>query len=267
VISIRVSGNRSIQPALEAILSAPPVDAWVVVLAGALRKSSPLRKLCETHKGAASIICYADSERDLDRIIDQETRAAGLAISPEARTALKNFIGSDRLASRSEIAKLCLYAGPSGRIDIDDVRAIIGDASALDVDEAIDAMALGDAAAFDRGYRRLVASGTAGSVIAGAALRHFNFLQRARAAVDDGASPETLLGRTAPQIFYRRQSAVARQITIWSSGKIERALAMLDQAMLDSRLRGAISDEVIGQAMAMIAAIPAIQRSDQRANG
>src|SRR3990172_10260517 len=30
VISIRVAGNRSIEPAIEAVLSAPPIDSWVI---------------------------------------------------------------------------------------------------------------------------------------------------------------------------------------------------------------------------------------------
>ena len=85
----------------KAILAAPPVDSWVVIAAGELRKTSPLRKLCETHKGAAAIACYADTGRDLDRIIDEETKAAGLRIAADARVALQDLIGADRLASRS----------------------------------------------------------------------------------------------------------------------------------------------------------------------
>ena len=154
VITVGLSGARSIQPAVEALLAAPPVDSWVVIAAGDQRKGSGLRKLCETHERAAAIACYADSDRDLDRIIDEETRKSGLTITTEARTALKAMLGADRMASRSEVAKLCLYAADTGTITIDDVRAIIGDAAASAVDEAIDDAALGDAAGLDRVYRR-----------------------------------------------------------------------------------------------------------------
>ena len=74
-----------------------------------------------THKRAAAIACYADSGRDLDRLIDEETKAAGVTIAPDARAALRKLIGSDRLVSRSEIGKLCLYAADGGTISIDDV--------------------------------------------------------------------------------------------------------------------------------------------------
>ncbi len=188
VITVALAGQRTIVPAIEAVLAAPPVDSWVVIAAGDQRKGSALRKLCETNSAAAAIACYADSDRDLDRIIDEETRSAGLTITTEARTALKGMIGADRMASRSEVAKLCLYAADAGTITIDDVHAIIGDAAASAVDEAIDDAALGDAAALDRVYRRLRAAGVPGAVVVGAAQRHFNFLQKARAACDAGAT-------------------------------------------------------------------------------
>lgn len=261
VILVRVSGNRPIDKAVAAILKEPPRDAWVVLTAGELRKTAPLRKLCEGDRGAWSIPCYADTGADLDRIIDEETAAAGQTISADARAALRGLLGSDRMISRSEIKKLCLYAEGGKEIGIDDVRALIGDAGAFDVDETIDAMAAGNAAALDRGYRRLLAAGTPGFVVAGAALRHFNFLEKARAAVESGEAPESLVRRAIPPIFFSRQNAVMRQVASWPAARIARALGLLDRAMIDSRLNGALSDDVIGQAMQLVAAIaPAPRR-------
>ena len=253
VITLNLSGARSVQPAVEAVLATPPVDSWVVITAGDQRKGSGLRKLCETSAGAAAIACYADSDRDLDRIIDEETRAAGLTIAPDARTALKGLLGADRMASRSEVAKLCLYAADAGSIGLDDVRAIIGDAAASAMDAVIDAAALGDAAALDRSYRRLSAAGVSAAVVVGAAQRHFNFLQKARAACDAGATPETVVARASPPVFFQRRAAVTRALTLWSGAAIDAALTRLDRALLDSRLHGAIADEVVAQALQSIA--------------
>ena len=102
------------------------------------------------------------------------------------------------MVSRSEVAKLCLYAADAGAITVDAVRAVTGDAAAFAMDEVIDAAAAGDAATLDRGYRRLTTSGTPGSVVVGAAVRHFNFLQKARAARDAGASADALVQRAIP---------------------------------------------------------------------
>jgi DNA polymerase-3 subunit delta len=228
-----------------------------VLTAGELRKTAPLRKLCESHKGAWAVATYADTDRDLDGVIDDETKSAGLSITADARSLLRGLIGSDRMISRSEVRKLCLYAAGTDGITIDDVRDVIGDSGAFAIDETIDALATGDAAALDRGYRRLVSSGTPGSVVAGAALRHLNFLQKARFAVDGGDAAESVVRRAVPPIFFARQASVTRQISSWSAARIERALALLDQAMLDSRLHGTLSDEIVGQALELVATLAA----------
>ena len=253
VITVHLGGARSIQSAVETVLASPPVDSWVVIAAGDQRKGSGLRKLCETHERAAAIACYADSDRDLDRIIDEETRRSGLTITAEARIAVKGMIGGDRMASRSEVAKLCLYAADAGTITIDDVRVIIGDAAAFAMDEVIDAAALGDAVGLDRGYRRLHAAGVAGAVVVGAAQRHFNFLQKARAAFDAGTTAEAVVGRASPPVFFQRRNAVMRQIALWSSAAIDAALTRLDQALLDSRLHRSIEDEIVSHALQSVA--------------
>jgi DNA polymerase-3 subunit delta len=253
VITVNLSGNRSIQPSVEAVLTAPPVDSWVVIAAGDQRKGSGLRKLCESHPAAAAVACYADSDRDLDRLIDEETRAAGLTIAADARAALKGMIGADRMASRSEVSKLCLYAADAGTITIDDVRAIIGDVAASATDEVVDAAALGDAAALDRSYRRLSTAGISGSVVLGAAQRHFNFLQKGRAALDAGATADAIVARASPPVFFQRRTAIMRQLSGWSAPAIDAALARLDQALLDSRIHGAIADDVVAQALQSVA--------------
>jgi len=256
-ILLRHSGNRTIIPSIEAVLAAPPTDSWIAITAGELRKDAPLRRLCEKDDGAAAIPCYVDQARDLDRMIDEEMTASGLSISSEARTLLHSLIGADRMASRSEVQKLCLYVGDAGTIEAPDVRAVVGDASGFAVDETVDALALGDTATFDRSFRRLVASGTPGFVVAGAALRHFAFLHLARAAYDNGATTKSVVAGARPPIFFKRQPQVERQIMLWPRVRIERALFHLEDAIAESRLRSAITDEVIGQALLLVASVGA----------
>jgi DNA polymerase-3 subunit delta len=253
-IELRVSGNWNVVPAIEPLLADPPVDSALVVTAGELRKTAPVRKLFEQAKNACAIACYADDAKGLDRIVDEETKRAGLTISADARAALRQLIGSDRMASRAEVAKLCLYAEGGGEITLDDVRAVVGDASAYAVDEAVDAVAAGDAPAFERLYRRLMAAGSAGFTVAGAAQRHFDMLHRTRALVDRGADPESALG---PGVFWKRKAALVRQLETWPLARIERALLILDRTIIDSRLRGNIADEVVGQGLLMVTALAA----------
>ncbi len=102
------AAGRNIAPAVEALLGAPMAECRVVIEAGDLRRNAPLRALVERAKNAAALPCYADNERDRARLIDEEMRAAGLTLEPEARALLIPLLGGDRAASRNEIRKLAL---------------------------------------------------------------------------------------------------------------------------------------------------------------
>jgi DNA polymerase-3 subunit delta len=259
-IALRVSGNRRIEASIEAVLDQPPVDAWVVITAGDLRRDSPLLKLLDAHPGAAVIRCFADAERDLDRLIDDEVKSAGLTIAPDARLALRDLIGGDRRMSRSEVAKLCLYAHDHGTITLADVRASSGDVAASEIDEVLDAMTAGDTAALDNGYRRLLAAGTPSFQVTSAAFRHFNYLEVGRSAFDGGVPARTVVERGRPPVYGPRAARVADTISRWPLARIRRALAILDDAFFDSRLRGSIGDQIVGQALLMVAALAPAKR-------
>ena len=74
------AGSRNIAPAVETVLGLPASKCRVVIEAGDLRRNSPLRVVCERAKNAAALPCYADTERDLARLIDSEMCAAGLTL-------------------------------------------------------------------------------------------------------------------------------------------------------------------------------------------
>ena len=111
------AGSRNFAAAVEAVVASPPTDCRIVIEAGDLRRTAPLRSLCEKAKCAAVLPCYVDTERDLVRLVDDEMRDAKLTIAPDARAALVSLIGGDRQASRSEIRKLALYAHGKDRVD------------------------------------------------------------------------------------------------------------------------------------------------------
>ena len=71
------AGGRSIVDAVAAVLAAPPAaDCRIVIEAGDLKRNAPLRTACEKSPVAAALPCYADGERELTRLIDEEMRAA-----------------------------------------------------------------------------------------------------------------------------------------------------------------------------------------------
>src|SRR5262249_14961262 len=154
---------------------------------GDLRRTAPLRVICERSRAAAVIACYPDAERDLARLIDDELRTGGLAIAPDAKALLVALLGGDRLASRSEIRKLSLYSLGKERVEVEDVLAVVSDASALALDALLDAAFAGDPRALETEWVKARAAATAPGTIISAALRHLGQMHKAKLALDHGA--------------------------------------------------------------------------------
>ncbi|MDX7952604.1 DNA polymerase III subunit delta, partial [Lichenihabitans sp. Uapishka_5] len=226
------AGTKPIGPSVEALLEAGPASP-VVIEAGALKKDAPLRKAVERSRAAAAIECYPDEARDVLRLIDDEMAAANLTIAPDAREMLAGLLGADRLASRSEIAKLVLYAGAGGRVTADTVEAVVADAAAVATDAVVDAAFTGDLAGLDAGLRRVVTSpGEAGTML-GAALRHATWLHRTRLDIANGGAMEAALGGLARHgISFKRKGAIERQLRAAAPEALGRAVVRLGEACL-----------------------------------
>src|SRR6185295_1410076 len=134
----------------------------------------------------AAIPCYADGEREIGRLIDDEMRAANLAIAADARALLLPLLGGDRQASRSELRKITLYAHGQKEVTLDDVMAVVADASVLALDNLIDAVFAGRTAEAEQQFAKAQSAGTTPASILSAALRQLAQLHRLRLAVDEG---------------------------------------------------------------------------------
>lgn len=243
VVHVR-AGARSFAEALESLLADPPPGTLIVIEAGDLRKGAPLRKLAESSRAAAAIACYADTEREISRIVDGTLRDAGFTADPEARETLIGLLGGDRLATRSELDKLLLYAAGKERIDFADVEAVIADSSALALDDVVDAAAAGEADAAFAAYAKARAAGTPGSSVIGAAIRHVALLHKLSLRVERGERPRSIVDDPSLRIFFRRKSRFERALARLGSAALEQSLAALGAAALAARKSPALAEPI-----------------------
>ena len=247
------AGGRNFAPAVEALLATPSPDCRVVIEAGDLKRSAPLRAVCERAKNAAALPCYTDTEQSLVRLIDDEMRAAGLSISPEARAALVPLLGGDRLASRQEVHKLALFARGKARVELDDVMAVVADASTIALDALIDAAFAGRTGELEVQFGKARTAGTAPGTMLSAALRQVAQLHRAMLAVEDGASASEAAGGIQPFLHFSRKAAVEAALKIWTSARLERAMAQLAEATLEARRQTAMADAIAQRTLLALA--------------
>lgn len=239
LIWIKGAGTqKALADEVKALAATPPKDAIIVIEAGDLKKTAPLRTAIEGAFAGMALPCYADEGRSLDSVIDEIMAQNKLRISPDAKQALKAGLGGDRLASRSEIEKLALYCHGQDEVTLVDVETVTGNVAGLSVDDAVDAVLTGNAAGFDTTFTRLVGSGSPAFLVLSSAMRQFSMLQLMRAEMDSANKPAAAVVASArPPVFYARKKLVESALQRWSGASIARALERLQAAVLLTRQR------------------------------
>lgn len=239
--------SRNLAPAVEPLVATPPLDARIVIEAGDLAKTAPLRSLGDSARVIASIACYSDSERDIAALVDETLRGAAIALDADGRELLLDLLGADRAATRNEIAKLICYAGESKRLGAEDIVAVVGDVSAVALDVAVDSAFSGDFTNCDKALLKLLRESTDPGVILGAAQRHALLIvqiadRKARQSGYDFTSDRQI------RLHFRRKDAMKRQLAIWTPTTAGKAAADLQAAILDVRRQSLTAEAILRQA-------------------
>lgn len=242
--------DKGLADAVSGLAENPPSGAWVIIEAGDLKKGANLRKAAETAVAAMAIPCYADDAKSLNLLIDEELAAAGLRITADARMALQECLGGDRLASRNEIRKLALYARDAGLIEEHHVTAIVGDASAISADDAVDAVLKGDLAGFHHAVQKVVSSKTPVFLVLQGCLRQLQLLDLMRTEIDGRrASIQDAVNAHGRHLHFRRKPAMESALRDLTSAAIITEMNRLQSAILQSRQRASLEDTIAMQAL------------------
>jgi DNA polymerase-3 subunit delta len=251
VVRVRNAGN-ALAKLFESFLENPVGEALVVVEAGDLAKSSALRSAFEAADNAAAIACYGDSARDLADVVRNALKAEGLSIAADALEAAAATLGSDRGVTRRELEKLALYAHGTGRVTIEDVRAVIGDESEARVEEACDAAGEGDVVRLDRALERLWIAGMSPIGVLRMALGHFQRIALVKAQSGEGV--DTAMKRLRPPVHFTRASSFKAQVQRWNETTLSDLLDLLLDTEALCKTTGVPAEAACGRALFTAAA-------------
>lgn len=243
VIHTRTSRRVNAQ-VLQPLLQNGALAGALVVEAGNLRPDDSLRVLFERSPNAAAVACYADETRTLDSIISETLEQAGVTITREAREALIARLGADRALTRGELEKLVLYTRSKRQITIDDVDAIVGDASELAIETVVLAAASGDARRAVQEFDRVVASGESPQAVISAVQRHMQRLHRLRASLERGQSMDAALRQLRPPIHFKTRPHLEAQCRIWTIEKLNTSFSHIADAAKEARLNSAVEASI-----------------------
>lgn len=263
VVRLRDAGD-GVTALVQSFLANPAGDAMILIEGGELGARSSLRKLAEGADNAAALPCYPDEGGGLEAVVHETLRGHGLTADPDAVAWLVDHLGGDRLLTRSELDKLALYMGGTGRVRLDDAAACIGDSAALSLDNLAMASAGGDHAAAQRVLDRLFTEGTSPIAVLRSLQRHFQRLHLAAAAMADGKAPDQALATLRPPPHFRVADQMKSQLQRWPAERVGTALSLLLSAEIDCKTTGMPAEEICSRTVMQLARAAARKPAGRR---
>ncbi|MBH67200.1 MAG: DNA polymerase III subunit delta [Rhodospirillaceae bacterium] len=203
--------------------------AKMVLQAGALDTRSKLRQLFEQSDQLGILACYGDQGDNLETFIKVTLNANNITADQDAIAYLATRLGGDRLQTKSELEKICLYADDNS-LKLSDVELAIGDGGALLFDDIANCVADGNLESLHLTLRRSAAEGQNPIGVIRLTMKHFQRLKTARSYFDNGNPLIDAISRLRPPVFWNRRSQFERQVRQWSTPRLEHALNRLNEA-------------------------------------
>ena len=191
-------------------------DCFLIVEAGALDRSSPLRKAAEKADGCASIPIYEDEAGDVTRLVREALAADKVGLTPEALQVFVARLPKERGVARQEVERLALYIGPgSGAVlTLPDLGGFLGvEPEASLADAAQDAFG-GKPGPAQAALRRARAEGEGGPAAVRALSQHLQRLRKAQALQAKGTDPQGAAKQVG--VFWKNEKEFLRQLRAWS---------------------------------------------------
>jgi DNA polymerase III subunit delta len=182
-----------------------------------------------------------------------------LSITPDARGVLMSLLGGDRQASRNELRKLTLYAHGSREVTLDDVMAVVADASELKLDPIVDGAFAGKPDLVETEFAKAMIAGTYPGMIIAAAQRQAAWLHKSALAIAEGTPLSNLLDSGFPRLHFSRKANVEIALRNSNPARLVAIIEQLATAALEMRKQTQLA-AVIAQRTLLSIAVNARRR-------
>lgn len=237
---IRISqAGDEIAPAVEALLEAPQAGNPVVLIAGNLKTTGAVLKLCLASPAAMAFASYAPEGRDADQVAVAMARELGLRLAPDAARQLSDVTGGDRGQMGGELEKIALYldAAPDRPADagLEELDVLLAGPVEDNLGALVNAVLSGDLPRMTSELQRARSLGASLMGMTRLLSARAVLLAGIRAHVERGGSVDAAVESAGKAVFWKDKGAVARQTRIWTSEHIARLLHRLNEAERASR--------------------------------
>ncbi|MGD9810391.1 MAG: DNA polymerase III subunit delta [Sphingobium sp.] len=246
---IRISGaGEESADAVETLLEAPQAGNPVIAIAGAIKNSGRLAKLCLGHPAALAFASYTPDEREAGQIAIAIGRELGLRLNPDLARRVADIAGNDRALMAGELEKIALF------LDVAPDRPAEATAEALDalsaetaetnVGPLVNAVLGGDIDALHHALAMLGASATPLAAVTRPLLGRAMLIAQIRAEYEKSGSMERAMESAGKAVFWKEKPDVQRQVRSWETSAIPRLMQRLlaaERATRDARGPGDVA--------------------------
>ena len=252
---VLVSGKGAeLLKAVKSVLEIDNAQGRMVITAYDVNSRHALVKLADSARNFASIACYPDEMRDLRTLATDIFAKDNIQCSPEAMAVMMDRLGGDRAASRSELEKLVLLAGPGGTLSEGQVNNALGDSSGSVTDGVLQAVFSGQIQAFEQAMRRVRQENIASIALQRSALSMMKAIFLIRLTMDQGQSLEQSMGQLRPPPHFKTKPLITKWATGFKTPAIRQQLDRLIDLELQLKSSSSASDyALLGQVFLGIA--------------
>ncbi len=248
--------GEDIRAAVEALLAVAKPESPVVAIAGALAKSSALRKLAEGSRAALAFAAYVPEGADAARMVIDVGRRLGLKIVPPVAARLADGCGNDQAVVAQELQKLALYVDASPHspreLDTDAVDAVGAELEGGDLPRLADLALSGDLRGLADELARLPGA-TEAIPIVRALHRRLLMLAPARARVEGGERPDAVMTALGKSLFWKDKELFGRLLGLWDAKGLARIADRTSQLERNLLFSPAPDREALGEELLSIA--------------
>lgn len=250
-------GGDDIAAATEAVLEAPSVESAVIVISGALRKTSNLLKLAEASPHAIAFAAYVPEGRDAERMVTELGRSFGLKIGPTVAARIADAAGNDQAVVSQELQKLAVYldAVPHApkELDHDAIDAVGTDTAEGDIMRLADLALSGETETLADELAKLPQGGSEGIPVIRSLQRRLIMLAPARARVERGESPDAVMTSLGKSLFWKDKAMVARMLSSWDAERLAKIAERVGRLERQLMFSPAPEQEALGEELLTIA--------------
>ena len=236
VVLVEDANENCADSVLVALKDWLPGDAQIVVIGGAMKPTSKIRKAFEAHTNALAVGIY---DEPLSRAeVEAAMAKVGLGeLRSEARDAIGDLSKAlDPGDFAQFLEKLSLYCmTQAGPVTIDNVEQCAPQSTEAQLDDVIALVGDGDAHGLSPVLHRVLAQGGSATGLCIAALRYFRMLH---AAACDPGGLSSGLSKLRPPVYGPRRDRMQKQAMDWGLVRLEQAIHILLETDLKLRSAG-----------------------------